>query len=275
MLTTDLSLRVDPAYEKISRRFLENPQAFAEALRARLVQADPPRHGPARPATSVRKCRRKYLLWQDPLPLWIIRCPSAADIAALKARIAGLGPVRLGTGRRGLGLGLDLPRRRQARRRQRCARPPGAAEGLGRQQARRAARPSPELEAIQRSQLRRRAGLAGRRDRSGRRRGRRAGRQGRGRLGDGAVLAGPRRCLGSEQTDVRTSFAGTEPHADGFRNYRQGKCSVPAEALLIDKAQLLTLTAPEMTVLVGGLRAININADGRQARRVHRHAPAR
>ena len=74
-----------------------------------------------------------------------------------------------------------------------------------------------------------------------------------------------------EQTDV-ASFAVLEPIADGFRNYLKGKYSVPAEALLVDKAQLLTLTAPEMTVLVGGLRVLGANAGAVQARRLHEEA---
>jgi catalase-peroxidase len=74
-----------------------------------------------------------------------------------------------------------------------------------------------------------------------------------------------------EQTDV-ASFAVLEPIADGFRNYQKGKYTVPAEELLIDKAQLLTLTAPEMTVLVGGLRVLKTNAGGTDARRLHRAA---
>ena len=77
-----------------------------------------------------------------------------------------------------------------------------------------------------------------------------------------------------EQTDVE-SFAPLEPVADGFRNYLKGRYSVPAEALLVDKAQLLTLTAPEMTVLVGGLRVLGANVGGTQARRVHPAARAR
>ena len=74
-----------------------------------------------------------------------------------------------------------------------------------------------------------------------------------------------------EQTDVE-SFAVLEPIADGFRNYLKGKYTVPAEALLIDKAQLLTLTAPEMTVLVGGMRVLNTNVGQVQARRLHQAA---
>ena len=77
-----------------------------------------------------------------------------------------------------------------------------------------------------------------------------------------------------EQTDVE-SFAVLEPIADGFRNYLKASYTVPAEALLIDKAQLLTLTAPEMTVLVGGLRVLNANVGRVEARRVHRSARRR
>ena len=78
----------------------------------------------------------------------------------------------------------------------------------------------------------------------------------------------------AEQTDVE-SFAALEPKADGFRNYLGKGLRLPAEYLLVDKANLLTLTAPEMTVLVGGLRVLGANYDGSNARRLHRHARAR
>ncbi|WP_027797738.1 catalase/peroxidase HPI [Paraburkholderia acidipaludis] len=253
MLTTDLSLRVDPAYEKISRRFLEQPQAFAEAFaRAwfKLTHRDmgpKARYlGPEVPAEN--------LIWQDPLPK-ATHAPSASDIAALKDAIgaSGLSASELvavawasastfrGSDKRG---GANGARIRLAPQNDWEVNKPVAAT-LAR------------LEAIQKA-------------------------SGKASLADVIVLAGsvgiemaaqaagvdvtvpfaPGRVdAAAEQTDV-PSFEALEPIADGFRNYLKGKYAVPAEALLIDKAQLLTLTAPELTALIGGLRAININADG-------------
>ena len=134
MLTTDLALRFDPAYEKISRRFLENPDQFADAFaRAwfKLTHRDMgPRArylGPVVPAEE--------LIWQDPVPAVDHALIDEQDIAALKAQDPRLGPVRLATGLDRLGVGVDVPRLRQARRRERRAHPPGAAEGLGSQPA--------------------------------------------------------------------------------------------------------------------------------------------
>jgi catalase-peroxidase len=253
MLTTDLSLRHDPAYEKISRRFLEQPQEFAEAFaRAwfKLTHRDmgpKARYlGPEVPAED--------LIWQDPLPK-AAHSPSAADIAALKEAIAasGLSASELvsvawasastfrGSDKRG---GANGARIRLAPQNDWEVNKP-VANALA------------KLEAIQKA-------------------------SGKASLADVIVLAGsvgiekaakaagldvtvpfaPGRVDASaDQTDV-VSFAPLEPIADGFRNYLKGTSPVPAEALLIDKAQLLTLTPPELTALIGGLRAININADG-------------
>jgi catalase-peroxidase len=253
MLTTDLSLRHDPAYEKISRRFLEQPQEFAEAFaRAwfKLTHRDmgpKARYlGPEVPAED--------LIWQDPLPK-ATHSPSAADIAALKEAIAasGLSASELvsvawasastfrGSDKRG---GANGARIRLAPQNDWEVNKP-VANALA------------KLEAIQKA-------------------------SGKASLADVIVLAGsvgiekaakaagldvtvpfaPGRVDASaDQTDV-VSFAPLEPIADGFRNYLKGTSPVPAEALLIDKAQLLTLTPPELTALIGGLRAININADG-------------
>ena len=253
MLTTDLSLRLDPAYEKISRRFLEQPQAFAEAFaRAwfKLTHRDmgpKARYlGPEVPAQD--------LIWQDPLPKATL-APSASDIAALKDAIgaSGLSASELvavawasastfrGSDKRG---GANGARIRLAPQKDWAVNQP-VAHALA------------TLEAIQKA-------------------------SGKASLADVIVLAGsvgiekaakaagidvtvpfaPGRVDASaEQTDT-DSFSVLEPIADGFRNYLKGKYTVPAESLLIDKAQLLTLTAPELTALIGGLRAININADG-------------
>ncbi|MFI8719944.1 catalase/peroxidase HPI [Stenotrophomonas sp. NPDC077464] len=261
MLTTDLSLRMDPAYEKISRRFLENPQLFADAFaRAwfKLTHRDMgPRArylGPEVPAETF--------IWQDPVPDAPTAVISAQDISALKQQIAasGLSVAELvstawasastfrGSDKRG---GANGARIRLAPQKHWAVNQP--------QQL---AKVLAALEKIQ------------------------AGFKGDGgaqvSLADLIVLAGnvgveqaakagghevsvpftPGRTDASQdQTDVE-SFAVLEPYADGFRNYVKGRYSVPAEALLIDKAQLLTLTGPELTALVGGLRVLGANVDG-------------
>ncbi|MFK3847291.1 catalase/peroxidase HPI [Stenotrophomonas sp. NPDC078853] len=261
MLTTDLSLRFDPAYEKISRRFLADPQAFADAFaRAwfKLTHRDMgPRArylGPEIPAETF--------IWQDPVPQATHPLVDARDVAALKQKIAtsGLGVAELvstawasastfrGGDKRG---GANGARVRLAPQKDWAVNQP--------QQL---AKVLATLENVQ------------------------ADFNGAGgaqvSLADLIVLAGgvgieqaakaaghdisvpftPGRTDASqEQTDVE-SFAVMEPAADGFRNYLKGRYSVPAEALLIDKAQQLTLTAPEMTALVGGLRVLGANVDG-------------
>ena len=254
MLTTDLSLRMDPAYEKISRRFLANPDQFAEAFaRAwfKLTHRDMgPRArylGPEVPAED--------LIWQDPLPKATLPAPSAADLADLKARIAasGLSVSELvsaawasastfrGSDKRG---GANGARVRLAPQKDWPVNQPAQLTKV-----------LATLDAIQKA-------------------------TGKLSLADLIVLAGgvaiekaakaagvdvtvpfaPGRTDASqEQTDIE-SFAALEPIADGFRNYLKDKYTVSAEALLIDRAQLLTLTAPEMTVLVGGMRVLDSNA---------------
>ena len=261
MLTTDLSLRLDPAYEKISRRFLENPQLFADAFaRAwfKLTHRDMgPRArylGPEVPAETF--------IWQDPVPEAPKTQISANDVSTLKQQIAaaGLSVAELvstawasastfrGSDKRG---GANGARIRLAPQKDWAVNQP--------QQL---AKVLAALEKIQ------------------------AGFKGDGgtqvSLADLIVLAGNvgveqaakagghdvsvpfnagRTDASQDQTDVE-SFAVLEPYADGFRNYVKGRYSVPAEALLIDKAQLLTLTGPELTALVGGLRVLGANVDG-------------
>ncbi len=212
-------------------------------------------------------------LWQDPVPAVDHELIGDADIAALKAAAARLGADRLAAGRHRLGLRGHLPRHRQARRRQRRPDPPRAAAQLGGQRAGRSWR---------RSLRRPRAGPAGvQRAQSG---GKKVS------LADLIVLGGcaaveqaarnagvevtvpfrPGRTDASqEQTDV-DSFAVLEPRADGFRNYLRAGEKLPPETLLLDRAYMLTLTAPEMTVLVGGMRALGANVGGRAARCLHR-----
>ena len=261
MLTTDLSLRFDPAYEKISRRFMENPDQFADAFARAWFKLTHRDMGP-RARYLGPEVPAEELIWQDPIPAVDHPLIDAQDIAALKGKILASGLSGLAAGLDRLGVGVHLPRLRQARRRERRPHSPRAAEGLGGQPARRSwRRCCKTLEGIQ-SEFN--SAAAGGKKVS---------------LADLIVLGG---CAGveqaaknaghnvtvpftpgrmdasQEQTDVE-SFAVLEPIADGFRNYLKGKYSVPAEALLVDKAQLLTLTAPEMTVLVGGLRVLNAN----------------
>lgn len=261
MLTTDLSLRVDPAYEKISRRFLANPQAFADAFARAWFKLTHRDMGP-RARYLGPEIPAEEFVWQDPVPAAPQIPLSAQDITALKQQIgaAGLSVGELvstawasastfrGSDKRG---GANGARVRLAPQKDWAVNQP---QQLGKVLA--------ALEKIQ------------------------TGFKGTGgapvSLADLIVLAGnvgveqaaragghevsvpfnPGRTDASqEQTDV-ASFAVLEPYADGFRNYVKARYSVPAEALLIDRAQLLTLTAPEMTALVGGLRVIGTNVGG-------------
>ncbi len=261
MLTTDLSLRVDPAYEKISRRFLADPQAFADAFARAWFKLTHRDMGP-RARYLGPEIPAEEFVWQDPVPAAPQTPLSAQDIAALKQQIAaaGLSAGELvstawasastfrGSDKRG---GANGARVRLAPQKDWAVNQP---QQLGKVLA--------ALENI-------RAGFTGD-----------GGAQ--VSLADLIVLAGnigveqaaragghevsvpfnPGRTDASQdQTDVE-SFAVLEPYADGFRNYVKGRYSVPAEALLIDRAQLLTLTAPEMTALVGGLRVIGTNVGG-------------
>ncbi len=262
MLTTDLSLRFDPAYEKISRRFYENPDEFADAFaRAwfKLTHRDMgPRArylGPEVPAED--------LIWQDPIPAVSHELISEKDADDLKTRIlaSGLSIAELvgtawaaastfrGSDKRG---GVNGARIRLAPQKFWAVNNPAQlSKVLG------------VLEKIQQDFNQSSSGK-------------------KVSLADLIVLAGnagvelaaknaghtvkvpftPGRTDASqEQTDVE-SFAVLEPIADGFRNYQKAHYSVSSEELLIDKAQLLTLTAPEMTVLVGGMRVLNANYDG-------------
>ncbi len=261
MLTTDLSLRVDPAYEKISRRFLADPQAFADAFARAWFKLTHRDMGP-RARYLGPEIPAEEFVWQDPVPAAPQTTLSAQDITTLKQQIAaaGLSAGELvstawasastfrGSDKRG---GANGARVRLAPQKDWAVNQP---QQLGKVLA--------VLEKIQ------------------------AGFKGDGgaqvSLADLIVLAGnvgveqaakagghevsvpfnPGRTDASQaQTDVE-SFAVLEPYADGFRNYVKGRYSVPAEALLIDRAQLLTLTAPEMTALVGGLRVIGTNVGG-------------
>ncbi|KVP15679.1 hydroperoxidase [Burkholderia ubonensis] len=260
MLTTDLSLRFDPAYEKIARRFYENPDQFADAFaRAwfKLTHRDMgPRArylGPEVPAEA--------LLWQDPVPAVDHELIDAADAAALKAKILASG----------LSVSQLVSTAWASASTFRGSDKRGGANG-----ARIRLAPQKDWEANQPAQLAKvLATLEG--IRSAFNDAQTGGKQ--VSLADLIVLAGAagveqaarnagqtvtvpfapgRTDASQEQTDV-DAMAVLEPHADGFRNYVKGKYRVPAEALLVDKAQLLTLSAPEMTVLLGGLRVLGTN----------------
>ena len=182
MLTTDLSLRFDPAYEKISRRFHENPDQFADAFARAWFKLTHRDMGPiARYLGPL--VPKETLIWQDPIPAVDHPLIDEQDIAALKAKILASGLSVSAAGLDGLGVGVDVPRLRQARRRERRAHPPRAAEGLGGQPAGSAGEGAAEArsdpEGVQRFAVRRQEGLARRPDRSRRLRGDREGREGR------------------------------------------------------------------------------------------------
>ena len=263
MLTTDLSLRMDPVYEQITRRFMENPAAFADAFARAWFKLTHRDMGPV-----VRylgpEVPSETLIWQDPLPAVTHELIDAADIAALKGQILASGlPVSQlvstawasassfrGSDKRGGANGARIRLEPQS--------------GWEVNDPDQLATVLRTLEAIQQSFN---AAQAGGKQVS---------------LADLIVLAGgaaveqaarnagfdvevpftPGRAdAAQEQTDVG-SFAVLEPKADGFRNYLGKASPLPAEYLLVDKANLLTLSAPEMTVLVGGLRVLGANYDG-------------
>ncbi len=263
MLTTDLSLRVDPAYEKISRRFLENPQAFADAFaRAwfKLTHRDMgPRARYLGPEVPVEE-----FIWQDPVPAVDHPLVDEADIAVLKAQVlaSGLSTAELvstawasastfrGSDKRG---GANGARIRLAPQKDwEVNQPAQLAKVLGTLEGIRAGfnEATAGTKKISLADL---IVLAG---------GAAVEQAARAAGVDVTVPFSPGRTDATqEQTDVE-SFAVLEPKADGFRNYVQGRPALSAEALLIDKAQLLTLTAPEMTVLIGGMRVLGGNAGG-------------
>ena len=263
MLTTDLALRMDPVYEPIARRFHEHPAGVRRGLRQGVVQADAPRHGTAQPLPRSAGAVRAAAL-AGPRARGLPPAGEPAGRRDPQGEDPGLRPVGVAARLHRLGLGLDVPRHRQARRRQRRPHPPGAAERVGRQRARAAGagpgRAGGDPAGVRSAGHRRHADLARRPDRAGRLRRRREGRKDAGF--DVEVPFTPGRTDATqEQTDIE-SFAVLEPAADGFRNYLGEAAQKPAEHLLVDKASLLTLSAPEMTVLVGGLRVLGANYDG-------------
>ncbi len=260
MLTTDLSLRFDPVYEKISRRFFENPDQLADAFARAWFKLTHRDMGPLARYLGP-EVPAEELLWQDPIPAVDHKLIDERDIASLKGEIlaSGLSVSRLvssawaaastfrGSDKRG---GANGGRIRLAPQKGWEVNEPAELANV--------------LKILEGIQSRFNSAASGGKKVS---------------LADLIVLAG---CAGveqaakkaghdvtvpftpgrtdasQEQTDV-DAFAVLEPIADGFRNYLKGRYTVPAEALLVDKAQLLTLTAPEMTVLVGGMRVLNAN----------------
>jgi catalase-peroxidase len=263
MLTTDLSLRLDPAYEKISRRFYQNPEQFADAFARAWFKLTHRDMGP-RARYLGPEVPAKELIWQDPIPAVNHNLIDEQDIASLKGKIlaSGLSVSELvstawasastfrGSDKRG---GANGARIRLAPQKDWEVNQPAQV-----------AKVLKTLEGIQSEFNRAQSGgkkvsladlivLAGC-----------AGVEQAAKNGGHAVMvpfAPGRMDASQEQTDV-DSFAVLEPVADGFRNHLGGKYPVPAEELLIDRAQLLTLTAPEMTVLVGGMRVLNTNVGG-------------
>ena len=261
MLTTDLSLRFDPAYEKISRKFLDNPDAYADAFARAWFKLTHRDMGP-KALYLGSEVPKEALIWQDPIPSVNHVLVDAKDIAALKMEIlqAGIAVDELvetawasastfrGSDKRG---GANGARIRLEPQKNWEVNNPKQLEKVIK-----------ALEKIQKTFND-------------------ANSDKKISLADLIVLAGntgieqaiknagysyavpftPGRMDAlQQQTDVQ-SMAVLEPIADGFRNYQKANYTISAEELLLDKAQLLTLTAPEMTVLIGGLRAININYD--------------
>ncbi|MGF1767970.1 catalase/peroxidase HPI [Enterovibrio makurazakiensis] len=263
MLTTDLSLRFDPAYEKISRNFLNNPDQFADAFARAWFKLTHRDLGP-RSRYLGTEIPSEVMLWQDHVPERDHALVDATDIAHLKSRIDGTGltvsqlvstawasaSTFRGSDKRG---GANGARIALAPQKDWVVNHPAELANV--------------LAKLEGVQLDFNSAETG---------GKRVS------LADIIVLAGgvgiekaakhagkhvdvpftPGRTDASQdETDIH-AFAVLEPEADGFRNYQKTKYAVSAEEMLIDKAQLLTLTAPEMTVLVGGLRVLNTNAGG-------------
>ncbi len=134
MFTTDLALKVDPIYGPISKRFHENPQEFADAFAKAWYKLTHRDMGPVSRYLGP-EVPAEHQIWQDPLPAVDHPLIDEQDVAALKSRILSLRAHCVAVGHDRVGVGIDVPRHRQARRRERCAHPPRAAEGLGRQSA--------------------------------------------------------------------------------------------------------------------------------------------
>ncbi|UKZ65891.1 uncharacterized protein TrAtP1_007079 [Trichoderma atroviride] len=263
MLTTDLSLRVDPAYEKISRRFLENPDQFAEVFAKAWFKLTHRDMGPSTRYVGPEIPKEQFS-WQDPIPAVNYTLINDSDVAALKKEVlaSGVTPSKListawasastfrGSDKRG---GANGARIRLAPQKDWEANNPAQLAEV--------------LQALEKVQQKFNSSQSGGKKVS---------------LADLIVLAGSaaiekaakdaghditvpftpgRNDATQEQTDVE-SVGHLEPVADGFRNYGKSTQRVKLEHLLVDKAHLLTLSVPELTVLIGGLRVLNTNYDG-------------
>ena len=263
MLTTDLSLRLDPAYEKISRRFLKDKAAFADAFARAWFKLTHRDMGP-RARYLGPEVPREELIWQDPIPKVNHKLIGEKEIAKLKLAILASGasvPELVSTAwasastfrggdKRG---GANGARIRLAPQRDWEVNQPAALARVLKKLERLQADFNAKAKGGVRVSLADLIVLGG------------VAAVERAALKAGVKVKVPfspgRMDASQEQTDVE-SFAALEPVADGFRNYQKQKSSIGAEHLLIDRAQLLTLTAPEMTVLVGGLRVLGANTGG-------------
>ena len=263
MLTTDLSLRMDPAYEKISRRFLEHPEELADAFAKAWFKLTHRDMGPISRYLGPL-VPKEPLIWQDPVPAVDHALINEPDFAALKAKILGSG---LSTSDLVATAWASASTFRGSDKR-------GGANG-----ARIRLAPQKDWEVNQPAELARTlAKLQTIKNEFN------ASQSGGKKVsladlivmgGDAAVEQAAKKAgvdvkipftpgrtdASQEQTDV-SSFGPLEPTADGFRNYYRNGHGIPAEEMLVDKAQLLTLTAPEMTVLIGGMRALGVNSGG-------------
>ncbi len=256
MLTTDLALRVDPAYEKISRRFFENPDEFADAFARAWYKLTHRDMGPISRYLGP-EVPSEVLIWQDPVPAADYPQIDDADVTTLKAKIlaSGLSVSALvrtawasastfrGSDKRG---GANGGRIRLAPQKDwEVNNPSELASVLATLESIKAEFDSQGAKKVSIADLIVLAGSVA--------------------VEKASSLTVPFTPGRTDATDEHTdaeSFAVLEPIADGFRNYRSGRVSASTEDLLVDRAQLLTLTAPEMTVLVGGLRTLGANYDG-------------
>lgn len=256
MLTTDLALRVDPAYEKISRRFFENPDEFADAFARAWYKLTHRDMGPISRYLGP-EVPSEVLIWQDPVPAADYPQIDDADVTTLKAKIlaSGLSVSALvrtawasastfrGSDKRG---GANGGRIRLAPQKDwEVNNPAELASVLTKLESIKAEFDAQGAKKVSIADLIVLAGSAAVEKASGL-----------------SVPFTPGRTDATDEHTDAESFAVLEPIADGFRNYRSGRVSASTEDLLVDRAQLLTLTAPEMTVLVGGLRTLGANYDG-------------
>ncbi|NAY91909.1 catalase/peroxidase HPI [Muricauda sp. JGD-17] len=263
MLVTDLSLRMDPAYEKISRHFLENPEEFADAYRRAWFKLTHRDMGPVSRYLGP-EVPQEELIWQDPIPAIDHELIDDKDIANLKANIlaSGLTVSELvsaawasastyrGSDKRGGANGARV--RLAPQNKWEVNNPPQLSKVLDtleriKKEFNNAQSGNKKVSLADLIVLGGCAGVEKAAKNAGK---------------DISVPFSPGRMDASEEQTDAEAFEVLEPVADGFRNYTKMKFSVPTEQLLVDKAQLMTLTAPEMTVLIGGMRMLNANYDG-------------